>query len=149
MGGADDGMAFLGHELGLGVGCVAPEEEHDRFGPLVQGSDHVVGEVLPSLTAVGVGGVCPDGEDGVEHEQAASGPRLKVAMVRCLESGQVGGELPVNVAQRARQASVGRDREAQPVGVAGGRVGILPEENDADVLWRRELEGAEAIRCSG
>lgn len=149
MRGADDRMACLGYELRLGVGRIAPEEKHDWFGPLNQGSDHVIGEVFPSLAAMGVGGVRPDGENGVEHEQAASGPRFKVAMVRGLEPGQVGGELSVDVAQRARQAAVGRNREAESVGVAGSWVGILPKEDNADGVRWRELQSAEAIGRGG
>src|SRR5450759_920419 len=68
-------------ELLLAASGHAPEDEHDAFGLLVDGFDHLVGERLPASSLMGIGFTPSDRERRVEQQDTLTRPALEVAML--------------------------------------------------------------------
>ena len=64
------------------MGLRAPENKGNGLGETGKGEGGVVGEGLPAKIAVTVGLSGGDGQDGVEKEDALSGPTGQVAVGR-------------------------------------------------------------------
>ena len=135
LGGVDEG------DFGLGLG--APKEEDDVRATFGDEADEGVGEGFPAFAGVREGGVGVDGEDGVEQEDALLGPGGEVAAVDVGGAAEVGLNLGENVAQGGRGLGGLADGEGEAVGMAGGGIRVLPEDDDAGVCEGAEGEGGE------
>src|SRR5690606_9609504 len=58
-------------------------------------------------------------------------------------------QLSEDVPEGRRRPDAGRDREGQSMRVAGRRIGILAQDQDAGAIWRRQLERKECILGRG
>ena len=63
-----------------------PKQEHDGFFSLGKQRNSTVGETLPTLVFVGVGGGVTHGEDGVEKKYASLCPLTEIAVVGRLKT---------------------------------------------------------------
>lgn len=144
MGGGEDEVARGVDEGGLGLGLGAPEHEDDVLLAFGDGTDDGVGEGLPAFPRVGEGGPGADGENRIEQENPLAGPGTEIAA----DDGgaaDVIGNLLEHIAQGGGRGDAGLHREGETVGVAGGRVGVLAEDDDAGVGKGAELQGGEDV----
>ena len=135
----DHGMVRLRDQPLLLLGFTAQQyEDHRR---LLCGNqfNHAIGESLPSASLMRIGLVRLDREDRVEHENALSGPGFQIAVIRDLAS-KVFMEFSIDVSQRERQRpNGGLHRETEAMGMTRGWIGVLADEQHADLV----------IRCCG
>ena len=126
------------------TGVASPEDRDEWTAAGDEGVDGAVGDLLPALAPVARGGARAHGEDAVEEQHAALGPRREVAGRR-RGHAEVALQLGVDVDQAAGEgAHVGGDGEAQADGVPGGRVGVLPDDEHPHVV-ERLLEGPQDV----
>ena len=133
------GMVRLGDQRPLLLGFTSPQyEDHTRR---LRGNqfDHAIGESLPAASLMRIGLVRPDREDRVEHENALPGPGFQIPIMWNLASN-IFTEFPIDVSQRERQRPNGRlHGETEAMGMTRGRIGILADEQHANLV----------IRCCG
>jgi hypothetical protein len=144
----EDDVLRLVDELGLLLGVAAPEDEHDRVGLVVDLPDDGVGELLPALVLVGIGGVGLHGEHGVDHEHALLGPGDEIPVIGDLAAHLV-AQFLVHVEERGRRLDAGLDGEAQAVGLVVVVVGVLAEQEHVDLVVRGVFEGREDLVLGG
>lgn len=135
LGGIDEG------DFGLGLG--APEEEDDVGAAFGDKADEGVGEGFPAFAGVREGGVGVDGENGVEEEDALLGPGGEVAAMDVGGAAEVGLDFGEDVAEGGRRLGGLANGEGEAVGVAGGGIWVLPEDDGASVGEGAEGEGGE------
>ena len=98
--------------------------------------DHAIGESLPASSLMRIGLVRSNRENRVEHKDPLSGPGFKIAVIRDLTS-KVFMEFPIHVSQGERQRpNGGLRREAEAMGMTRGWIGILADEQHANLLIR-------------
>ena len=142
LGWADSTRGDVAEERLEVAGVAAPEDRGERAAAGGEGADGLLGDRLPAAALVGVGAARADGEGAVEQQDAAVGPRREVAGGR-RRDGRGRGVLGEDVAQAGGEGpDVGGDGEAQADGVAGRRVRVLADDQDADV--RRADAGRRA-----
>jgi len=66
----------------FGYRCISPQNEDNRFFPLVQRSDDGIGQQLPAFSAMGIGFPAADSQDSIQQEYALLRPRCQVAVFR-------------------------------------------------------------------
>ncbi len=127
--------------LALGVGT--PEHEDEVFAARGKRLHDGVREGFPavSLVAAGVSGL--HGERGVQEEDALVGPGREVAVPGEERRLVFVLQFLVHVEERGRDGDAGLHGEAEPVGLVGAVVGILPEDDDLDLVERRTVERLE------
>ena len=79
MGGLDDQMFFSIDEGAFSLGVVAPKDEDEMIPRLGETVNDGVGKEFPTLVLMRACLMGPDGEGGVEQEDALLGPVSQVA----------------------------------------------------------------------
>ena len=78
--------------------------------------------------------MCPDRKNRVEHKDALSGPGLQIAVIRDL-TANILLEFPIDVTQRKGQRPHGGlHRETEAMGMTGSWIGVLPNEQHANLV---------------
>ena len=131
-------------QLPLAARVAAPEQEDDRLRPVVELADDCVGELRPAQILVAVGLPAPDGQGGVEQQNALLRPRGQTAARGRFQS-HVGLQLPEDVFQAGRRLDARPHREAQSVRLSRPVVGVLPEQDGLDVRIRGVAQGVENV----
>ena len=136
-------MQGWGVSSGLSVRASRPQRiGYERLVTHRQGPDSLLRDGLPALPAVGAGVARRDREDAVEEKDALPCPGREVAVLRVREA-EVVAVLLEDVAEAAGERPyVGGDAEAQAHRMAGRRVRVLADDQDADVV-QRLLQGRE------
>ena len=125
--------AKKGSEL---LGLSSPQNRDERLVALGERADGVVGDLFPSLAAMGGGRAGTDGQHAVQKHDPVFAPRRQVA-VGGGRYAEVVVELSIDVAQGSRdRADVAFDGEAQPDGVPRRGVGVLPDDEHANFAQR-------------
>ena len=104
-----------------------------------------MGKRLPAEFGVAHGFAGTDGENGVEKQDALTGPGFEVSVGGSAPVGETAGEGGVDGFERSGDFGGGRNGEREAVGVAGGGVGVLSEDDDFHVGGSDEGEGAEEV----
>lgn len=134
-------MLRRGDPLALLLCLATPEQKDHPRRQFVDAFQNFGSEEFPAVILVGIRRAGPHGQDSVEQENSLTRPRLQIPVIGDLKS-DIGTELLVDVLKRARdRANVRLDGETEAVGVAGGWVWILAEDDDADGGEWGELEG--------
>ena len=121
-----------------------PEDEDDRVGASIEGSNHLVRESLPAFVSMRECLVRSDGENGVEQQHSLAGPPKEIRAHRVERDSQVGLEFFEDVLQARRFGLEGIGHsEAQPDRLSVSVVGILPQNHDAHFLIRDCVQSAE------
>jgi hypothetical protein len=127
----------------------APEHEHHRARPFGHVADDGVGQYLPALARVAGGLALFHRERGVEQQHAVRA-HLHQTAAGLRKGGrrraQVALQFLEDVAQRGRQRHAGRHRKRQPLGLAPAVVGVLPQDDHAHLVGRREFQRAQRAR---
>ena len=138
-----DFVNVLVDQRSFALSRLAPQHEDDGALTVAEHRDDRVGELAPFLR-VRVGFGLAHRESGVEEKDALSGPCTEVAVGRRREP--VPDHRRANVAHRRRRLrKVPWDREAQSGGLARLMVRILSQDDDLDLLVRREAESREDV----
>lgn len=84
-------------QLAFGLRRITPQQEHDRPGFGRDGIHHGARELLPAESHVTAGVAAPNGQDGVEEQDAMLGPRDQRSPIRDLNC-DIGMKFLQNVA---------------------------------------------------
>ena len=107
----------------------APQQKHQPFTLLVEHRNHAVGKGFPAQRGVRMRLPGTHCEHGIEQQHALLGPVLQTAVRRNLETGNVVGQLFVNIHQRGRRRYSGLHRKRQAVRLPGAVVRVLPQNH--------------------
>ena len=132
----------------LGLRVRAPEHEHDGAAAPGHLGDQRVGQLLPALPGVAARAAFFHRQAGVEQQHALPRPAGQAA-AGARKGGrghaQVAFQFFEDVAQRRRQGHTRGHRKGQPFGLPAPVVGVLPEDDDAHALGRREFQRAQRL----
>ncbi len=132
------------HERRLLLRVASPKHEDDRLGLFVDQPHHRVGEALPPALAVRCGLPHLDRKHAVEEEHALACPMFEEA-VAAGEDTEVALHLLENVDEARRRPDPRHDREAQAMRLAFAMIGVLPEDDDAHLVERSQVERPEPV----
>ena len=121
----------------------APEHERHRLRKLRQRGDRRVGEALPAETAVAVGPALLHGQDGVQKKHALLRPAGQAA--RGERRAHVRGKLLSDVHERRRHPHAVAHRKRKPVRLPRLVIRVLPQNDGAHALRRRQPEGGKDV----
>ena len=105
---------------------LAPEHEDHMRATLGDDLNHPVREDFPAFSSVGGGFMGFYGEDGIEKEDALLRPRGKIATGRH-RNPQVLMKLMEDILQRGWKGHTGWHGKAQPMGLPGTMIRVLPQ----------------------
>ena len=118
------------------LGFTSPEHEDHPCLPRSNQLDNAIGESLPAASLMRIGLVRPDRKDRIEHEDALSSPRFQIPVIGDLASN-IFMKLPIGVSQREGQRpNGGLHGETEAMGMTRGWIGILADEEHADLVIR-------------
>ena len=80
-----DFVLWICDQVCLLLGGPSPEDEHHRVLPLIQQLDHAVREDLPALVPMGMGGMLPHGQHGIEQQHPVLRPALQASVGRRID----------------------------------------------------------------
>ena len=146
MGGLDDGC---GSEQRPQVRSIPPPQDRDeRRIAGRQGADGVLGDLLPSPSAVGPGKAGCDRQNAVEEHDALIAPSRQIT-VSGGRDAEIGVELLVDVREAARDRThIALHGERQTDRMPRRRIGVLPDDEHLDVR-ERSLECAQDSLAGG
>src|ERR1043165_1075647 len=121
-----------------------PEHEDDRTFLPVDLGDGGVGEALPAALAMRGGLAHAHGEHAVQQQHALLRPMFEKAVPRGRDP-EIGLHLLVDVDQAWRDRCPGLHAEAEAVRLAGTVIGILAEDDDADLAERGQVHRPEPL----
>lgn len=117
-----------------------PRQKDDTFGPLLcYNVNHLLRELLPSVTGMRVGFALANGEACVEQEHATISPwgqQSSFVRWRLERLGIFGFQQFVDVGERRRSRRGRADGEAQAMGLVGTVIRVLAEDDDLDCVKR-------------
>ncbi len=119
----------------------SPENKRRRP-PFVDRFQQSLGKLLPALSAMGIGGVCTDGENSIEQQDTLSGPVLQPQHWNIFKL-QVLLQFALNIAKRRRHWLRWIDGKRQSVGLMVVVIGILSKNHCTDKVEWRQLQSAE------
>ncbi len=130
------GMVRLRDQRPFLLGFTSPQYENHRSLLRCNQFDNAVGESLPASSLMRIGLARPNREDRVEHEDALSGPGFQISVIGDPAS-DIFMEFPIDVPQRERQRpNGGLHGETEAMGMTRGWIGVLAEEQHADLVIR-------------
>ena len=144
MRGLQDQVARVVQHGRLGLGRCSPEHIDDRPVLSVHSLQDRVCELFPAVSAMGIGLVGPDCQDGIEKEHALSGPFDQVSVVGHI-TAQVVVELIEDIDQGRRRRAARADGEAHAVCLPLPVIGILPQNDNSYIGERCLVQGIEEI----
>ena len=98
--------------------------------------DNAIGESLPAASLVRIGLVRSDREERIEHEDALSGPRFQIPIIRDL-AFNIFMEFPIDVSQRHGQRPNGwLHGETEAMRITRSWIGILAHEQHTNLVIR-------------
>ncbi len=144
MGRGESVVSFLVDEFALPLRIFPPEEEHDPRAAIGDLADDAVCELLPALVSMRSGLAGGDGQHRVQEQHALLGPAGEIAAHRRCQP-KVGLKLTEDVLKRRRRLDARRNREAEPHRLTGTVVGILAEDDDANVIEGGAIQRLEHV----
>ncbi len=138
-------MPGIGQHGDFGLGLRAPEHEDNRTILFVHGPQNGIGELLPPLSFMGIGGMRTHGQNRVQHEHTLLRPVHQITVVRHAAADIV-MKLLVNVDKGGRQRLLRwQHGKTQAVCLPRLVVRILSQDHHLHLCERCQMQCVENI----
>lgn len=131
------------------LGMRAPQQEERRTLTCCDIANHRVSQHFPAAPGMTGGSAFFDSQASVQEKHILFRP-LDEAAARIGKGRRRHAEIAFQflkyIAQRGRQFDARRHRKRQSFGLPPPVVRVLPEDDDADFFWRRQIERTQWLR---
>jgi hypothetical protein len=132
----------------LFLGITAPQQEHDWLRLRGDKANDSIGKPLPPFVFMRCGKPAFDGQYAVEQQHALLCPMFKEA-VAWPGDAKIAFKLLKNIEEAWRRTDAGTHAETQAVCLTGAVIGVLPKDDDAHLVQRRQIESAKPFAAFG
>ena len=124
-----------GHAGGLGLGMAAPQDEDTRFGARGHRRHGRISDRIPAPPGIRTGLPRLDRQRIVEQQHPLPRPMFQIAM-RWRRDPQIAAQFLEDIDQRGGLAHTARHGKAQAMRLTRAVIGVLPENDDLDLVKR-------------
>ena len=144
MGGRQDEVRAVEEFLAFFLSVFAPEQEDDIVVMCGNGLNDGVGQLFPPLLMVRKRLAFTNRQRGVEEENPLASPGDE-ATVGCRRNAKVGLKFLIDVLKGGRDGDPMRHAEAEAVGLSWTVVWVLPNDDNFDLVKRRQLKSLKDL----